>query len=527
MTTPVTGRTEPVTGRAERVGGDEAVLRQLYEEVLDRSVVDPHESFFALGGTSLLAVAVLELVDERLGVAVPVEAFYRDPTLAGLREEVHARAVPAPAWPEFAALLATAAAAGPPDRPAVIARDGRLSYAELAELAARALPAAEPAALQVPTTIAGARAVLSAVAARRPVLLLDPAATAGEEHAAWTAFRGDVAAGDPVHAVATSGSTGRPKVVVSPYDGMLAVQRAHAGLHGLGAGDTYLVTPPLHFTFGLKAGMLVGLLSGATVVLPAQPLRPDALRACAASHRITMTIGVSFGYRLLLAADAELPALRRALVGGDALPPDLAAAWRERTGVALMDSYGASEVDHVSDNVELVPGSVGRALPGVELRVRTPDGSAVPSGSGELLVRSPGLARGYAGDPEQTAARFRDGWYHTGDLAELRPDGHLFLRGRLDDQLNVGGAKVDAREVEAACREALDLDDCAVVGVRGSTGIVEVRAYVVAAQPVRRADLARALADRLSPHKIPTRVVQLDALPRAANGKLRREELPR
>jgi acyl-coenzyme A synthetase/AMP-(fatty) acid ligase len=505
---------------------DSARLRQLYEEVLGVAGVGEHDEFFELDGTSMLVVLLLELVHEQLGVTVPMESFYRAPTLAGLRSAV------ARQRPDLATLLTAAAAAGPADRAAIVGPDGEMSYDQLAELVATAVEdapvSAEPMALRVPTTVAGARALLAGLAARRPLLLLDPAITAAEEQAAWQAFTAELAAGQPhaVHAITTSGSTGRPKVVVSPNDGMLAIQRGHAELHGLGADDRYLVMAPLHYAYGFKAGMLVGLLSGATVVLAPQPLRAESLRGCAERHQVTMTMGVSFAYRVLLAADAMLPALQRAMVGGDPLPDDLMAAWRERTSAPLLDSYGCSETDHISVNTDAVPGSVGRPLPGVELRVRSADGTLAERGEGELLVRSPGLARGYADDPQRTSERFADGWYHTGDLAELGDGGHIVLRGRLDDQLNVAGAKVDPREVEQACRDALALRDCAVIGVRGSTGVVEVRAYVVAAEPVSRTDLVRALSGRLSAHKIPSRVVQLDALPRAANGKLLRRELP-
>ncbi len=520
-----------------------SAVRRLYEYVLDAGGVDEHEGFFALGGSSLLVVELLELVSEELRVQILPEDFYRAPTLAGLRalverQRVAGPAEPVPPAPDLAALLAKSAAAGPPGRTAVAGPDGAVSYGELADLVAAAAQRTvgrpmEPESLRVPTSAAGVRSVLTRFAARRPVVLLDPDATAAECEAAWRAFAAEFPPGasEPdgygVHGLVTSGSTGQPKVVMTPYDGMLAVQGVHAELHRLGPEDVYLVMAPLHYGYGLQAGLLVGLLSGATVVLPAHPLTLESLRACAEQHRITMTMGVSFAYRILLAADAPLPGLRRAMVGGDPLPPDIASAWRERTTAPLMDSYGCSEVEHVSVNTDGVPGSVGRPLDCVELRVRHEDGTLAGSGVGELLVRSPGLARGYAGDPELTAEKFRDGWYHTGDLAELREDGHILLRGRLDDRINVAGTMVDAGEVEQACREALGVTDCAVIGVPGATGVVELRAYVVARRRVSRADVMRALTGRLSRHKIPGRVVQLDALPRSANGKLIRSELPR
>ncbi|MGY1711935.1 AMP-binding protein [Geodermatophilus sp. SYSU D00758] len=537
---PPTARSRPAPDAGRR-----AVLRELYEDVLGARDVDQHEGFFVLGGSSLLVEVLLERVAERTGVVVPLEGFYADPTLAGLRALVAGaeagRGDPPPGRFDLPSALA-AAAAPDPSRPAVTGPDGELSYAEVRDLAAAAHEAAvragvdgrgaEPRGLPVPTSVAGARAVLTALAGRVPLLLLDPRAPEPERRRAEELFTGEARPGGlladraAVLGYATSGSTGRPKVVLVPLDGTLENRAAQAADLGLGPADRLLLTAPLHLGYGLGAGLLAGLLGGAGVVLPPVPLTPAGLRGCAERHPVTVTVGVGLAYRLLLASGAALPALRHAVVGGEPLPPALAREWADRVGVPLSDAYGASEVGHVS-SVAAAPGTAGRPLPGVRLRVRDPGGPPRETGTGELLVSSPALALGYAGEPEQTTARFHAGWFATGDLAELRADGHLVLRGRLDDQLTVGGSTVDPREVEEACREALGLADCAVVGVPLASGRTEVCAYVVADRPVGRADVVQALAGRISAHKIPSRVVQLEALPRGPQGKLARAELPR
>lgn len=529
--------TESGVGWNGAVPDAERLVTALYAEVLGVPEPDAGESFFALGGTSLLVLQLLERVEEELGVEVGLDAFYDAPTLGDLRAAVLPLAAAARPGPpreaiDLAALL-RAAAGEDPQRAAVLAEDGTATYAELLHLVEEA--AADPARVDGPpllrlaSTLRGARAVLARMASRRPTLLLDPGATAQEERAAVAAFDTWLATapdgGRGTWAVTTSGSTGRSKVVVSTYEAALAVQQVHARSYGLGPGDGYLVTAPLHYNFGLKTGLLVGLLSGATVLLASPPLTPQGLRACTARHPVAMTMGVSFAYRLLLAAQPPLTSLRRALAGGDPLPAGLRDAWEAHTGAPLMDSYGSSETDHVSTDTDGVNGSLGRPLPCVEVRVLREDGSTARAGDGELLVRSPGLALGYAGDPDLTRERFRDGWFHTRDLVEVRDDGHLLLRGRLDDQVNLGGTKVDPVEVEQACRETLPLTDCAVAGVPGAGGAVELRAWVVADRPVTRADVVRALTGRLSPHKVPTRVERVDALPRLPNGKVDRAAL--
>ncbi len=498
-------------------------LRRVYEDVLGTEDVAEDESFFALGGSSLLVVILLERVREELGASVGLQAFFDAPTLGGLREAVKA----APGC-DLAALLERAAAAGSMERPAIAAPDGVLSYSQLMALvgaAAPSAPGASPSAIRAPSNLAGARELLEALAAQRPVVVMPASAPRAEEEQALRSCAAEAREG--VYAFLTSGSTGRPKVVLCAYDRLFSHQLTQANVLGIGPQDTLLLTAPLAFSYAVRAGLLVALLAGATVVIPPTPLNPRSLRECLERHRVTVTLGVGFAYRLLLTSGGPLPALRTALGGGEAVAGDLAATWRQRTGVSLMEGFGCTETDTVAWNVDLVPGSVGRPLPGVEVRVCGEDGAPARHGVGELLVRTPDLACGYAGEPELTSERFADGWYRTGDLGELRGDGLIRLGGRLDDRLNVAGLKVDPREVEAACREAVGLRDCAVVGVPGADGIVEVCAYVVADRPVRRVDLVRALADRLSPHKIPTRVVQLDALPRTAAGKLRAAELRR
>jgi long-chain acyl-CoA synthetase len=534
MLRSIRDRTDGGVGRGGADGEPERRVAALYAEVLGVPAPDPGESFFALGGTSLLVVQLLERVEEELGVHVPLDGFYDAPTLGDLCAAVlPLPATARPAMPrgtaDLAALLRDAAGEDP-QRAAVIADDGTASYAELLDLVEETAGdpgrVAGPPVLRLATSLEGARDVLARMASRRPTLLLDPGATAAEERAATAAFDAWLATapddGRGAWAVTTSGSTGRAKVVVSTYDAALAVQQVQARVYGLGPGNGYLVTAPLHYNYGLKTGLLVGLLSGATVLLASPPLTPQGLRACAARHPVAMTMGVSFAYRLLLAARPPLASLRRALVGGDPLPADVREAWEAHTRAPLMTSYGSSETDHVSVDTDGVPGSVGRPLPRVEVRVLRDDGSTARAGTGELLVRSPGLALGYAGDPDLTRERFRDGWFHSGDLAEVRDDGHVLLRGRLDDQVNLGGTKVDPVEVEQACREALPVTDCAVAGVPGAGGMVELRAWVVADRPVTRADVVRALAGRLSTHKVPTRVERVDALPRLPTGKVDR-----
>jgi acyl-coenzyme A synthetase/AMP-(fatty) acid ligase/acyl carrier protein len=519
-------------------------IRGLYEDVLGAADVGAGDSFFTLGGDSLLVLLLLERVEQETGVHVPLEDFYDAPTLAGLTAALARRAWPAraPAAPVEDLAEALRAAAGPDlRRPAVVAPDGcasfedvvgRVAAAGAARSGAEARPP-RPHVLRLTTSVAGALEVLEGLAAHRPFLVLDPAATAWEEQRAVDLFAAELerraadaaATGQDVFAVTTSGSTGQPKVVVVPHGVTAAHQRVHATLYSTGPGDAHLVLSPLHHFFGLSSGLLLGLLSGASVVLPAHPLTPSSLAGLLRQHPAAMAVGWAHAYRILLAGDAPLEGLRLALTAGEPLPQGALERWAARTGAPFVDCYGTSETDKISSNTDLVPGSVGRPIPGVDVRVRGEGGLLAQTGLGELLVRSPALALGYAGAPEQTAERFRDGWYETRDLVEVRADGHLVLRGRIDEQISLGGVKVDPWEVEAVCREVLDLQECLVTAAPGPEGVRQLCLYVVAPRPVGRGDVVRALRGRLSPHKVPARVVQVQALPRSSSGKLLRREL--
>jgi O-succinylbenzoic acid--CoA ligase len=215
------------------------------------------------------------------------------------------------------------------------------------------------------------------------------------------------------------------------------------------------------------------------------------------------------------------PALRCVLVGGAHAPPDLvaralAAGWP----VAL--TYGMTETTSQAatappERVRLKPGTVGRPLDGVELRV-APDG--------EVLVRGATLATGYVGAEE--ALRDADGWHHTGDLGHLDEEGDLWITGRRSDRIVTGGVNVDAQEVEAALREHPAVRDACVVALPDERwGEVVAAALVPDEAGVDVEAVAEWARMRLSPAKRPRRWFAVAGLPLNANGKVDRDSVRR
>jgi acyl-[acyl-carrier-protein]-phospholipid O-acyltransferase/long-chain-fatty-acid--[acyl-carrier-protein] ligase len=235
--------------------------------------------------------------------------------------------------------------------------------------------------------------------------------------------------------------------------------------------DRMLGILPLCHAFGFTVTLWFPLVIGCGVVYHPNPLDARAIGALAQTYQATMLVSTpTFCGLYLRQCPAEAFAtLRYAVVGAEALRPALAQTFYDKYGVELLEGYGCTEMGPVvAVNVPDVvyggrrqlghkPGTVGQPLPGVVARVVHPDtGVAVPSGTeGLLLVNGPNRMLGYLGQPEQTAAVLRDGWYVTGDIAAIDRDGFIRLTDRLSRFSKIGGEMVPHRKVEAAINEIL------------------------------------------------------------------------
>ncbi len=338
----------------------------------------------------------------------------------------------------------------------------------------------------------------------------------------------------PAVAVLTSGTTGQPKAALLSHAAMAASAGAWAA--ALPAATGWLLCLGLAHVAGLGVAWRA---IGAGVPLRVVPafdaeIVLDALRAGPASHVSLVPAQLA---RLLDADDstrrttgnAAGPGLRAVLLGGAPVPPALvtralAAGW------PVVPTYGLSEAGSgvtalATADAAARPGSAGRALPGVALRIA----DAAADGSGEIRVRTPAAFSGYLGQPEATAAAFdADGWLRTGDAGRLGADGFLSVLDRRDDLLVSGGENVVPAEVEATLAEHPAIAEAGVVGRPDVTwGAVPIAAVVLRpGVPAPTDDELQAFCRaRLAPYKIPAAFVVVVALPRTASGKLRRTEL--
>jgi long-chain acyl-CoA synthetase len=323
----------------------------------------------------------------------------------------------------------------------------------------------------------------------------------------------------------TSGTTGQPKGAVSTHANVI-VQNVdhHVAAWGIGEDDRFLATTPLAHRAGI--GRLVNALGlGGTLVIMEKFDAAEAL-ALIERDRITVAGLPPTVIRMMLPAIRSDPgkcrSLRRVIVSTEAFPAHLmreVSALLPRT--QFYGVYGMSEAAVSSASLEEQlerPGTVGRPLPGVEVRIE----------SDELLVRGKdAVMRGYFNRPEANAEAFRGGWFHTGDLARQDADGYLYIVDRKKDMVVTGGYNVYSKEVEQALARHADISDAAVIGVPDALYGEAVAAFVER-RPGARLD-AQAVIEHcralLAGYKKPRHVVFVDSLPRNSLGKVLKSEL--
>jgi malonyl-CoA/methylmalonyl-CoA synthetase len=212
--------------------------------------------------------------------------------------------------------------------------------------------------------------------------------------------------------------------------------------------------------------------------------------------------------------------------GSAALPVSTLNRWKEISGHTLLERYGMTEIGMALSNPlngERVPGSVGVPLPGVDVQLVDEKGVAVAGGTaGEIEVRGPSVFQEYWGKPQATEQSFRDGWFRTGDVAVVE-NGRYRILGRMNiDILKTGGHKVSALEVEEQLRAHPAIAECAVVGVPDPEWGERVAVAVVLreGEALELEQLRSWAKERLASHKIPSRLMVVDALPRNAMGKV-------
>ena len=369
-----------------------------------------------------------------------------------------------------------------------------------------------------------------------PVATLDAAGGGSFAAAATSATPWDPVAqrdaGDLAAIVYTSGTTGRSKGAMLSHANLASNAETLCGTWGWRDDDVLLHALPIFHVHGLFVAMHCVFLTGTSMVF-----LPGFEAETFAAHlaRSTVTMGVpTFYTRLLARADfgREACANMRLFISGSApLTEQTFHAFEARTGHRILERYGMSETLMNTSNPldgERVAGTVGFALPGVEARIAGADGEVRAAGDvGEIEVRGPNVFSGYWRMPGKTAEEFRpDGFFRTGDMGFMDAEGRVTIVGRAKDVVISGGYNVYPKEVEDLIEKMPEVAETAVIGVpHPDFGEGVVAAVVPAAQDVGLDAVDAALRGRLARFKQPKRVVNLEALPRNAMGKVQKNVL--
>ncbi len=364
---------------------------------------------------------------------------------------------------------------------------------------------------------------------------------------------------DPALIAFTSGTTGVPKGCVQFHRDILAPCDSFARhLIGPKPGDIFLTSAPMAFTFGLGITPMFPLRFGAASATIEQG-GPEKLLEAIAKHGVTHLGTAPTAYKAMLATEAQpksvgversrdtsldyardkrgsglsqaLRTLRYCISAGEHLPEAIWRAWHERTGIAITDGIGSTEMMHIFVSAagdEIRPGSTGKAVPGYEATVLDADGNPLDEGVGRLAIKGPTGCR-YLDDPRQ-GDYVENGWNVTGDTYRRDADGYYWYLARSDDMIVSSGYNIGAPEVENALLSHPAVAECAVIGVPCPERGQKVKAFIVLADFAEPSDelaekLQAFVKEQIAPYKYPRLIEFVDALPKTATGKLRRSEL--
>ena len=366
-----------------------------------------------------------------------------------------------------------------------------------------------------------------------------------------TAFRDVLAKGKPELAPApttsddacfwlySSGSTGMPKGTVHAHASMIITAELYArGVLGIKESDIVLSAAKLFFAYGLGNALSFTLAAGAAAVLMAERPAPALVFQRLIERKPTIFYGVPTLYAAMLASP-EFPkreslALRLCVSAGEALPPQIAKSWKERTGVEILDGIGSTEMLHIflsNRPNDLRYGTTGKPVPGYELRLVDEHGNPVKQGEmGELQISGPSSAACYWNNREKSRSTFMGGWTKSGDKYSQDHDGYYVYGGRSDDMLKVSGIYVSPAEVEAALVTHEAVLEAAVVGHEDENKLIKPKAFVVlkpgqSSSDALKQTLQQHVKDRLAPYKYPRWIEFLPELPKTATGKIQRFKL--
>ncbi len=349
----------------------------------------------------------------------------------------------------------------------------------------------------------------------------------------------DTHADDPAFLVYTSGTSGKPKGVLHAHRSVWGRRPMYEGWYGISADDRLLHAGAFNWTYTLGVGLSDPWANGATSILYNGPKDISVWPRLIEKFSATLLAGVPTLYRQILKHcdlyEFNLSSLRHGLTAGEPLPLPVAQDWRDKTGTDLYEALGMSECStyiSCSPSVAIKPGSPGKSQAGRRIAILPQDGGTTPLPAGEIGLLAvhksdPGLMLHYWNRPDEDAEVTHGDWFVGGDLASLDEDGYLWFHGRGDDVMTSMGYRVSPAEVEVALADHPDVAEVAVTELPIHDGMRIISAFVVARDGAvidAESVLAHG-AQKLATYKRPRQILEVQALPRTANGKVQRNKL--
>jgi acyl-[acyl-carrier-protein]-phospholipid O-acyltransferase/long-chain-fatty-acid--[acyl-carrier-protein] ligase len=324
----------------------------------------------------------------------------------------------------------------------------------------------------------------------------------------------------------TSGSEKAPKGVELSHRNIGSNARAACEAIEVRNDDVFLCVLPLFHVLGQMTNLWLPLELGLTMVTYGNPLEFKTVADLIRKHKPSVVIGTPYflsGY-LKQSIPGDFSSLRLVIAGADKTPDSLREAWHEAHGIHILEGYGATEtspVISVNRPDRNRPGSVGLPLSGVQLRIVDIDSGedVLPGEEGKILVKGDLVMKGYFDDIEETALHIENGWYETGDMGCVDPQGFLWHRGRLKRFVKIGGEMVSLVHVESELEAVLPKGvECCVVEIPDARKGANIAAAVT--QPIKRKEILDRLGKRLPSIALPRQFVVIDELPKMGSGKI-------
>jgi long-chain acyl-CoA synthetase len=359
-----------------------------------------------------------------------------------------------------------------------------------------------------------------------------------EEMLAGVEPRRDVADRDPDDTAVilyTSGTTGTPKGAELTHQNLLRNCEISRDMFGIGSEAVTLGALPLFHSFGQTCGMNATMAAGGTLTLIPR-FEPGKALEIIQRDRVNVFEGVPTMYSAMFHCHDrdkfDTSTLQLCVSGGSAMPVELMRGFEDAFKCKILEGYGLSESSPVASfnrpDRERKPGSIGIPIDGVEMKVVDDDGNDVPQGEvGEIVIRGHNVMKGYWNKPDATSETLRDGWLHTGDMANVDEDGYFFIVDRKKDLIIRGGYNVYPREIEEVLYEHPAVMEAAVIGVKDDKLGEEIGAAVTLKDGADASadELREFVKEQVAAYKYPRRVWFVDELPKGPTGKILKREI--